>query len=108
MTDRWAVFPFKCDCPISWNFLSLSTRPHPRSQSHLAGHGGGLEEGGGPGPLGHDSGGGQADGDLAPSIKGGVEVVSIVVDMFTNLKTSGQVFVVSDLEECRQEMTDFF
>ena len=83
-------------------------RPHPRSQSHLAGHGGGLEEGGGPGPLGHDGGGGQADGDLAPSIKGGVEVVSIVVDMFTNLKTSGQVFVVSDLEECRQEMKDFF
>ena len=26
MTDTWAVFPFKCDCPISWNFLSQSTR----------------------------------------------------------------------------------
>ena len=53
---------------------------------HLAGHGGGLEQGGGPGPLGHDGGGGQADGDLAPRVEGGVQVVSVVVNILPNLK----------------------
>ena len=80
--------------------LRVLTRPPPpfppTQDAHLAGHGGGLEEGGRPGPLGHDGGGRQSDGDLASSIKGGVEVVSIMVDVFTNLKTSGQLFVVSD------------
>ena len=53
---------------------------------YLAGHGGGLEQGGGPGPLGHDGGGGQADGDLAPRVEGGVQVVSVVVNILPNLK----------------------
>ena len=54
----------------------------------LAGHSRGLEQSGRPCPLRHDGGGRQTNGDLASSVKGGVEIVRIMVDIFTNLKHS--------------------
>ena len=56
---------------------------------YLAGNSGALEEGGGPGPLGDDGGGGQPDGDLAAGVKGGVQVVGILVDILPNLHRDG-------------------
>ena len=53
--------------------------------AHLAGHSGGLEERGSPGPLGHDGGGRQTDGDFSSSIKSRVEIVRVVVDMLPHL-----------------------
>ena len=55
---------------------------------YLAGNSRGLEKSGRPGPLRHDGGGRQPDGDLAARVKGRVEIVSIVVDIFTNLNKS--------------------
>ena len=55
-------------------------------KTYFAGHRGWLEKCGRPRPLGHDGGGCQADGDLAASVKGGVEVVSVVVDVLPHLE----------------------
>ena len=75
---------------------------------YLAGHSGWLQEGGGPGPLGHDGGGRQSNGDLAPGIEGSVEVVCIMIDVLTNLNRSiRSVFVVWVWEECKQEIKVF-
>ena len=52
---------------------------------YLAGHGGGLEQGGGPGPLGHDGGGRQSYRHFPTSIEGSVEIVRVVVDMLPHL-----------------------
>ena len=52
---------------------------------HLAGDGGALEQGGGPRPLGDDGGGGEADGHLASSVKGRVQVIRVLVDMLPHL-----------------------
>ena len=75
--------------------------------ARLAGHSGGLEERGSPGPLGHDGGGGQANGDLATRVKGRVEIVSIMVDIFTNLKhpTFRSLRSGSQVQECRKKIT---
>ena len=52
---------------------------------YLAGNSGALEEGGGPGPLGDDGGGGQPDGDLAPRVESRVQVVRVAVNVFSHL-----------------------
>ena len=54
--------------------------------SHLTGHRGALEQGGGPRPLGDDGGGRQPDGHLATRIKGRVQVVCVMVDVLSDLR----------------------
>ena len=75
---------------------------------YLAGDGGGLKQGGGPGPLGDDSCRSQADGDFAwlktklaktfcfvclitSSIKSGVQVIGVMVNVLPNLEKSYKV-----------------
>ena len=53
---------------------------------YLAGNSGALEEGGGPGPLGDNGGGSQADRDLAARVEGSVQVVGIMVDVLSDLR----------------------
>ena len=53
--------------------------------THLTGHGGALEEGGGPGPLGDDRRGRQTDRNFAAGVEGCVEVVGVVVDVLSHL-----------------------
>ena len=53
-----------------------------------------MEQGGGPGPLGDNGGGGQADGHLAAGIEGRVQVVGIMVDVLSDLKQRQRSFRV--------------
>merc|ERR1719312_1541025 len=55
-----------------------------KKKYHLASNSRALEEGGGPGPLGDDGGGGQPDGNLATSVEGSVQVVRIMVDVLSD------------------------
>ena len=80
-----------------------------RNFFYLAGDGGGLKQGGGPGPLGDDSCRSQADGDFAwlktklaktfcivclitSSIKSGVQVIGVMINVLPNLEKSFKVF----------------
>jgi len=58
--------------------------PVGAADSVLACHCGALQQGGGPGPLGDDGGGGQPDGDLAPRVESRVQVVRVAVNVFSH------------------------
>ena len=87
-----------------WFFYSLRLKREQRTKIerrekheiirylYLAGDGGGLEEGGGPGPLRHDGGGRQTDGYLAAGIKSSVQVVCVMVNVLPNLRKRGLMF----------------
>ena len=54
--------------------------------AHLAGHSGGLEERGSPGPLGHDGGGRQSYRHFPTSIEGSVEIIRVVINILPHLR----------------------